>query len=191
MRKSGHGCANCAREPPATEPNRVTANKPTQGANNDRVIADCLAISNEEEIALANLAAAKSQNPQVKQFAETLVKDHNQYLAQLEKHGAQRVAFSLDREGRRADTANDQKPREPGAADPSTTHERRTAFTADGHLNFINVKRQMAEKCIENAHQAWSQKKGNEADMCFVGSQAVQHQQMLDALEVLRPVCIA
>ncbi len=151
------------------------------------MIADCLAISNEEEIALANLAAAKSQNPQVKQFAETLVKDHNQYLAQLEKHGAQRVAFSLDREGRRADTANDQKPREPGAADPSTTHERRTAFTADGHLNFINVKRQMAEKCIENAHQAWSQKKGNEADMCFVGSQAVQHQQMLDALEVLRP----
>jgi predicted outer membrane protein len=170
---------------------RITANRPTQGANNDRMIADCLAISNQEEIALGNLAAAKSQNPQVKQFAETLVKDHNQFLAQLEKHGAQRVAFSLDREGRRADAAAPAKPREPGAADQSNTAEQRTAFTQDGNLDFINLKRQMAEKCIENAHQGWSEKKGNEADMCFVGSQAVQHQQMINALEVLRPYASA
>lgn len=176
------------------EPKRITANRPTQGANNDRVIADCLAISNEEEIALGNLAAAKSENPKVKQFAEMIVKDHNQFLAQLEKHGAQRVAFSLDREGRRADTAAtepNQKPRKPGAAEQSNTPEQRTAFSADGNLNFVNLKRQMAEKCIENAHQAWSEKKGNEADMCFVGSQAVLHQQMINALEVLRPYASA
>src|SRR4029079_4875680 len=68
---------------PATQnPNRITVNRPVQGANSDRMIADCLAISNEEEVALGNLAAAKSQNPQIKQFAETIVKDHNQFIAQ-------------------------------------------------------------------------------------------------------------
>jgi predicted outer membrane protein len=172
--------------PAGKNPQRVTANRPVEGAENaDRTIADCLAISNQEEIALATLAAGKSQNPKVKQFAETLIKDHNQLLSQLKQFGAQGVALNFERDA--AEPGPRDQAREDRPAARQTVPQQRTAFTSQGGLDFAAIKRQMAQKCIETAQKQWTEKKGNDADMCFVGSQTVLHQQMLNGLEVLRP----
>jgi predicted outer membrane protein len=171
------------------KPQRITVHRPVEGAQSaDRTIAECLAISNQEQVALATLAAEKTQNPKVKQFAETMIKDHGQLLSQLQQFGGTSVAFSLDRQGHAEPGA---RPDAPRAADRVAGRppvaEHRTAFTPQGGLDFSNLKRQMAEKCIQTAQKNWAEKKGNDADMCFVGSQTVLHQQMVNGLEVLRP----
>lgn len=173
-------------------PRRITANRPAEGAANaDQTIAQCLAISNQEEIALGTLAAAKSQNPKVKAFAEILAKDHGQLTAQLEKFGATQIDLAAVH-GAKAPGAPGAAPgreariaerRERAQAAPGEPAEQRTA----ARLDFIDVKRQLAQRCLENARQCWNEKKGNEADMAFVGSQLVLHQQMIDAQEVLKP----
>jgi predicted outer membrane protein len=171
-------------------PRRVTANRPAEGAANaDQTIAQCLAISNQEEIALGTLAASKTQNQKVKAFAEMLAKDHGQVAAQLEKFGATKIdlaavhgaqdAITPEAGAREARTA-ERRDRRDAAADQPT--ERRTG----ARLDFIDVKRQMAQRCLENARQCWNEKQGHEADMAFVGSQLVLHQQMIDAQEVLK-----
>src|SRR5262245_27710847 len=80
---------------------RVTANRLPAGeaTNNDQMIAQCLAIDNEEEIAIAKLAAAKSTDRAVRDFAERLIKDHTSLLAELERFGARPIG--LDREDNR------------------------------------------------------------------------------------------
>jgi hypothetical protein len=44
----------------------------------------------------------------------------------------------------------------------------------------------MAEKCVQSAAAQWNQHRGPEGDKCFVGTQVVMHQQMIDAQEVLK-----
>jgi predicted outer membrane protein len=170
---------------------RVQANRPVGApANADQTIAQCLAISNAEEVALGTLAAAKSQNPRIKQFAETIVKDHGQMIASLQKFGAQPTP--LARAAGAADANADGRPdraverREARREGDPAVAERRTSASRDG-LDFVAIKQQMAEKCLETAEKNWATLEPKEADMCFAGQQAVLHQQMLDGLQVLRP----
>ncbi|MEX2112649.1 MAG: DUF4142 domain-containing protein [Pirellulales bacterium] len=176
-------------------PRRVTANRPVEGAASaDQTIAQCLAISNQEEVALGTLAAGKTKNPKVKQFAEMIAKDHGQFAAQLEKFGATPIDLAAVRgapigaragaEARTAapDPADRTRPAREGAPRDAPVAEQRTA----GHLDFIDIKRQLAQRCLENARTCWNEKPAAEADMAFVGSQLVLHQQMVDAQEVLR-----
>jgi predicted outer membrane protein len=169
-----------AQERPPTQDQAERNVERKAAGSNDRMIAECLGIGNQEEIALATLAAAKSQNPQVKQFAEKLVKDHAQALAQLERFGAQKIDLARVAEARAR--LQERAQPENRAADRIS---RQTAAREDG-FNFIDVKRQMAQKCLQNAQREWSEKSGAEADQCFVGSQLVLHQQMIDGQEVLK-----
>jgi predicted outer membrane protein len=140
------------------------------------------------------LAAGKTQNPKVKQFAEMIAKDHGKLAADLEKfgatpvdlaavHGAQHTAPGAPAAGREARTAERKERREERAerSEAGVTEQRTAA-----KLDFVDAKRQMAQRCLENARQCWNEKSGHEADMAFVGSQLVLHQQMIDAQEVLR-----
>jgi predicted outer membrane protein len=169
-------------------------------ASADQTIAQCLAISNAEEVALGTLAAAKSQHPQIKQFAETMVKDHGQMIASLQKFGAQPISLARaagatdanaagrpDRAVERRDAARPGEERREARRDTDpAVAERRTGASRDG-LDFVAIKQQMAEKCLETAEKNWATLDPKEADMCFAGQQAVLHQQMLDGLQVLRP----
>jgi predicted outer membrane protein len=157
----------------------------------DQTIADCLGISNQEEIALATLAAAKTQNPQVKQFAEQLVRDHGQALAQLERFGARKIELARRSENRPDADRPDDRPEPARSERPAVATRddaapsRRTAANEPG-LNFNEIKREMAQKCLASAQKEWAELKGNEADECFVGTQLVLHKQMVNAQEVLK-----
>lgn len=156
-----------------------------RSSNADRTIAECLAISSQEEIALAKIAAARSENPKVKQLAETMIKDHQKSLAELKAFGAEDVALRTQSDAAPQRTARS----EPGAARPGRSPQaatQRTAARETEGLNFLDVKRQIAEKCIQSAEKQWSEHRGAEGDKCFVGQQVVLHQQMIDAQEVLK-----
>ena len=170
----------------AGQVNRAQEGRATdRSANHDRTIAECLAISNQEEIALAKLAASRSENPKVKLLAETMIKDHQKSLADLKAFGAEEVALRAQPEAAPQRTAR----REPGAARaeraPQAGTQRTGAREVEG-LDFLDVKRQIAEKCIQGAEKQWSEHRGVEADKCFVGQQLVLHQQLIDAQEVLK-----
>lgn len=57
----------------------------TQWQNPDHVMAACVAIDNQEEVALATMLQDKLQHEEAKQFAAMLIKDHQNYLSSLEK----------------------------------------------------------------------------------------------------------
>lgn len=160
-----------------TTPRRVTANKPVtppaQAHDGDAMIATCLAISNEEEIALAKLALSKSKNDKVHEFAEMMVKDHSDMRSKLERFGAQ-AQSQLSATDNRQDKKNQ-----------DDAHQR-TAGAGNAGFDFLGVKRQIAQQCVDSARKMWEEKKGSDADMAYLGQQCVLHQQMIDAQTVLR-----
>jgi len=79
-----------------------------QWQNADHMLATCVAIGNQEEIAVAKFAEEKAKNNDVKEFARMMQKDHQSFLQKL-----QRFAPEASREGYLSDqnqrTGNDQR----------------------------------------------------------------------------------
>jgi hypothetical protein len=57
---------------------------------------------------------------------------------------------------------------------------------ADGGLDFISLKQELGEKCLESIKKELSAKQSNEFDQCFMTHQAMAHQKMVDELTVLQ-----
>ncbi len=75
--------APCAAAPrPAAQPYAAQA-RATQGAGLNQAIAGCLLLDNQEEIALAQFAESRAQNEKVKEFAKTMIEQHQQAVAKL------------------------------------------------------------------------------------------------------------
>jgi predicted outer membrane protein len=93
------------RQPDQPQPDRARANQQREGAaagaqqvggqregrqgqmaqRVDQSVAVMLALGNYCEIQLGQLASQKSQNPQVKEFAQQMVQDHTQFLQQIQR----------------------------------------------------------------------------------------------------------
>jgi predicted outer membrane protein len=154
----------------------VTANKPVDpqahAQTKEGMIATCLAISNGEEVALGKLAISKADNAKVRDFAEKMVKDHSDMLAKLERLGGHSGVLE-------------------GQAHAAHTGDRPQLTSSQGGssamgFDFVNMKRQIAQQCLQSAEKMWQEKKAPDAEMCYVGQQLVMHQQMIDAATVLR-----
>jgi len=168
------------RDNPSTA--KRTAGDSTHTQDTDNTIAKCLMIGNQEEIALAKLAVSHAENPKVKQLAEMMIKDHQKCLSELKAFGGDAVALKAPA----TDSAS--APAQAAAAANGDTRIKtlRTAARDVEGLNFLDLKRQMAEKGLQSAEKQWNAHRGPEGDKCFVGTQIVMHQQMLDAQEVLK-----
>lgn len=180
--------------PPDTAgaPRRVVTNKPvaenmTPVQRRDRQIADWLVQCNQNEITLARLAASKTDNKQVRQFAEMLEKDHSQYLSKLERFagpimnnpapsGNAAARGGVDVVAPFVEVAvggNGQ------AGTPEST-------AAQGGLNFLAVQRQIGQRFVDLTEKSWESKNPHERDMAFVGRQLVMHEHLIATEEVLR-----
>jgi len=80
----------------------------------DRNVAQCLIIDNENEIAIARLAEKNSENKEVKAFAQMMIKDHNEFLAQLQKFAQAAAATAT------TTTTTDATRTDPARIDPRT-----------------------------------------------------------------------
>lgn len=165
----------------------------------ERFFVNCLLKNNQAEIEISKFAAQKSENPKVKQYAEELVKDHQQVVQKLQQiAGANSLqANSGTLEGAAQNAANRlavDTTRTPGSSGTDTTatgaeglaatHNR--AMHGDAQLMQIS---QIEEKINDRYNQAireeLQQKSGAEFDQCYLGAQVGGHMYMLAELEVI------
>lgn len=184
---------------------RAAAPAETARGNLDPHFAACLALSNQNEIAAAKWAQQRSKNPEVKNFAQTLEKDHQQFLTELQKVAGNQMirdrrvedlttALRDDAEGNKTEagkTAPKVTARDPAAGErPKDAAGRPVANVGpgrDGDLaaKFLQIKREIADECLATAQRELSAKEGKEFDACFIGMQLGAHMYMVDELKVL------
>lgn len=149
--------------------------------------AKCLLKGNKSEIEFAKFAAEQSENPQVKQFAEMLAKDHQKVVDRLEQVTASisstAGARSTDPTSPTGTTrgANDQVGL-PGA--PATSPATGAAGTGP-LMQVAAIEEKIKERCAQALREELQSKSGAEFDECYIGSQIAGHMHSLAALEVL------
>jgi predicted outer membrane protein len=76
---------NAQGNPTDPRPDRGLQGTTQAGSANrtDAILANWLIADNEKEIALARIAQQRAQNPEVKQFAEKMIKEHEQFTQKL------------------------------------------------------------------------------------------------------------
>jgi len=161
----------------------------------EQYLAKCLLAKNQGEVELAELAQQQSENPEVKQFAEMLVKDHSAMVQKLQPlAGGQSARGAGQDETYRRENAAD-APRLPGspAANPTRTPDDNSSLTvtepsgagAGALMQLAAIEKKIQDQCLQAMREELQQKKGAEFDECFVGSQVGGHMQMVAALEVI------
>lgn len=184
----------------------VNVNVGQRGMHGDQALATCLAIANQEEIALAKLAEEKSKSKDVKEFAEMLVKDHQGFLQKLSKFApeAAREGFLMERhqnqtrDNKSQSSTNQNSNIQPAGgaarADGQRDGQRvqQTAGTAQDpahggqHLDFIAMHKEIAEECLANAKAKMNREDADKFDKCFIGHQIGMHEQMKVTLTVFQ-----
>ena len=143
--------------------------------NADSQLATCLIGDNQGEIALGKLAQERAQDKDVKQFAEMMVRDHQQFVQQLE-----RFARGNDEPGN-VGRENRTLPGAQGAI----TSAGREPMEGRG-VNFVAIHEQIGKKCLELFEADLKQKDGAQFDKCYIGQQIGAHMHVLAELEVIR-----
>jgi len=181
----------------------------------DHFLAGCLLGQNKAEVELSQIALQKSENAQVKQFAQKMIDDHQKMIEQLQPlaamhGGANRAASTIlggtseaqgrseATEGRTSDitalpgssgASQTIPPSGTSAAIPpvSATAEAATATTGgNGAMHqLMQIDRQINERCLQMAKEELQQKSGAEFDKCYVGNAIGMHGHALAALEVI------
>jgi predicted outer membrane protein len=122
-------------------------------------------LGNQAEVELGNLAAEKTQNAQVREFAEQMVKDHTAFIAKLKK-------FAADNE-----------------AAPRSGNTSASAQPSSGsHDAMANLQRKAAELELSMTKQMLSKHEGQDFDMGYLGQQMVAHTKMLACLTAAKDV---
>ena len=160
---------------------RVTANKPVAENTRatDREIANCVAVGNQEEVAFAKLGESLTQNKDVRDYAQMLVKDHSNVLRQLTQFGAQEQPLN------ESFAVNERDRSRAFSAVPQQTTAARNEQQHAG-LNHLAIKRQIAECFLAQARRDLENKEGTQRDEAFVGMQIGAHEWMLAELDVLK-----
>jgi len=96
--RSAAGQSSSATQTPGSRRNSLGGSSQalsSQGGGLEQHIATCLALGNQEEVALAQFAQQRTQNPEVKQFAQTMIEQHQQALQQLQQAAPQLASMNL------------------------------------------------------------------------------------------------
>ena len=138
----------------------------------DHNLAVCLALGNQEEIELAQFAQERAQSPQVKQFAQMMIEEHQRALSQLKQADPQLASVNLELKVPAGATETT------GAATPGA--QRTTTAGAQGGQNqMIDFARDLRQECLNLVTQELGRKQGAEFDKAYIGQQAGAHMFML------------
>jgi predicted outer membrane protein len=156
---------------------------------NDALLATCLLIDNQVEATLAEFAQKRAESDDVRQFAEKMAQEHSQAAESLKRMA---MAGNEAAPDKRADSPRADDARADDAATPAKPVEPRTAAREDGGnaanpqaTFFVTLKREMGEQCLQSAQKDLGAKKGEDFDKCYIRSQVMAHQHMLDGLTVM------
>lgn len=187
------------REPVKTQPVPRTPAGAVQPAFSqqalDAQIANCLALANQEEIALCRFAMEHADSDKVKEAAKSMMEDHQAFLGKLRRFTSKdqnlelRVGKSTSKDGIRqvAGTDDDRREARPGggAVSPGTTAAGSSsgARMAGGlSERLFEIERQAHQECLKLTEECLGQYKGKEFDQAFLGQQVGMHIGMIAKL---------
>jgi predicted outer membrane protein len=162
---------------PQTQPAAAVTGAPSGGAAQiDQAIATCLALGNQEEVALAQFAQDRVQNEEVKRFVEMMIEQHQAALEKLTRLAPQVASITLQGQaGAGAGAA------QPGAGQPGATTP--AAGQPGGqHSSLTALQVRMAQECLDLTQRELGEKEGAEFDHCYIGQQVGAHIGMLAKL---------
>ena len=153
----------------------------------DATLSAMLIVDNEGEVALSELGAQQATHPDVKTFAEQMVKDHSEMLSKLRN-----VSDSATKVNQGQEVSKQSNVLRPAAGtdnSPSTTsagNGQVAAPTQSPNLTAADLKRELGKKCLESKQLELQRKKGSEFDKCFMEMQVAMHQEAVDTLQVFQ-----
>jgi len=192
-----------AQDPPTTPPNRTQ--QPTSSTTRneaDQVLASWVMLENNNEIALAQIAQTRAQNPEVKQFAEMMVKDHGEFGRKLQRftsiapedagpgHQTGKAGDTTrgtdtgrgTEVGRGTDTGTGRTGTDRG--NPTGAAEASGQRGMAGGIDHVALLQELGRKHLETAKQELMQKQGADFDLCYMTMQIGAHAKVLDQLQV-------
>lgn len=176
----------------------------------DQLLGSCVAISNQKEVAISRMAKDKLQNEEAQKFADMMIEDHTAFLQKLSRFAPAAVQQGLeegsasDRTSRGQETtsasgsvqsATGQAAEGRGITPTAGTQSTTTAggTTAGGNqammaggIDVLQLEREVAQQCLNNARELMSKKEGAKADQCYIGFQIAAHAAMRDKLQVFQ-----
>lgn len=182
------------KNPPPGKPAATTAGQSSDRQGNDHMVASCVAIDNQAEIAIARFIEDKTKNDDVKKFARMLIKDHGGFLQKLEKFAPEATQDGyLDRGNATAGIDRPQRigeVTEKGLAKPNIVTRVAAKPPLDGGnqegIDPVALGREIAQQCLADTEAMLSKKSGDKFDECFVGMQIAKHAEMKSKLAVLQ-----
>jgi predicted outer membrane protein len=157
-------------------------------------VAICLTLGNQEEIQLGQFAQQRAQNPQVKQFAQTMVEEHGRAVQQLQQAMPEVASLNLELNaqagaGEAGATSATQRPGSTTRAEtPGTTsangNQRAAAGAQAGMQQMVDFAREVKQECLNLTTQELGRKQGADFDKCYISQQIVAHTGMLAELRV-------
>ncbi|XZE43506.1 DUF4142 domain-containing protein [Pirellulaceae bacterium SH467] len=129
----------------------------------EQIFAKCLAITNQEVVAIASFAKERATHEDVKGLATTLEKSHQECLEEL-KGLATKAA----------------------AGKKTSTQVSPVANSNPNEVDFLQIHQEISDQCLKDGKEMLSKKEGEEFDSCFVGMQIAKHGMMHSSLTVLQ-----
>lgn len=150
-----------------------------QAGNLNNEIAVWLILGNQEEVALAQFAEQRSQNPEVKRFAQQLIEHHQKTLAKIEQATPETADWKLQLRTGEADRSA-ASPQTGGVQQASAEVEVSTNNAA--HHQSVQLAQQIKQECLNLTEQELSQQQGVDFDKAYIGQQVGAHVGMLAQL---------
>jgi predicted outer membrane protein len=156
----------------------------------DRYFASCLRAQNKAEIEIGQFVEQRLQNPQLKQFSQQLIADHQAMSSKLEPLAGEQG--SSDR-ARTETSARTESIRQPNGPQQTSYTERTTGATdrmndqGNAALQQIAaIQKAAGDRAIENIKETLQQKQGEELEQCYLGAVIGCHVQLVAELETLK-----
>jgi predicted outer membrane protein len=164
----------------------LRADTPSASEGNlDQHIAACLLLGNQEEIAIAEFAQERASSPQVKQFAQTMVEQHQQAIEKIKQAAPQLASLNVKLQATAGSATPGREGATPRADEPGRTGSEPGATTAgQGVANspMFALARDAAQECLNLTTKELSEKQGAEFDKAYMGQQCGAHIAMLAKL---------
>jgi len=161
---------------------------------NEHAIAACVAIANQEEVAMAKLAVQKAKDKDVKDFANMMIEEHTSYLKKLQRFAPEA------QESLQAASGNSNQSRVQPAGGAAQNQNQATTQPGQGiqqagnqaggnqgqQVDMIHLQREIAQQCLADANKKLSDKDGDKFDICYIGHQIAKHEDMKAKLTVFQ-----
>lgn len=173
-------------------PNRTAVSGQAAAPVSEHALAACVAIANQEEVAIAKIAQEKSKNKEVKEFAKMLADDHEAFLKKLQKfapeaqESLQTSSSSQQRVQPAGGTAQAQPQQAQAQAQPGQPVQQVAGYAPGHQLDVIQLHREVAQQCIADATKKMNDKDGEKFDFCYIGHQIAKHEEMKTKLTVFQ-----